>query len=353
MKKVLFICRFYDPHKGGVETHIQKVVEQLLQKDYSITIITLQYAKDLQTLVTRDGITIIRIPLESNRLGNRFETFNKEPKLFIWKWFIENRKLVAGFDIVHVHDVMWYIWPLIFLYKLQAFITFHGYETKAPKFRHVFHRKLNEYLALGSIGIGRFMQKWYKHTFTIVSYGAADRSIPAKSQASSSAMSLVFVGRIEKDTGVKQYVGLINNLAKKVNISADFLGDGQLYKELKEESLSANSPLVLHGWVENTETYVAKADVVLSSSYLSILEAMQTKKLVVAVFDSEIKRDYLLSHPMRGNMIVGDDPDKIATTLLSLTNRQKQEMVEQAYEWAKMQTWEKLTNQYIALWQNK
>ena len=51
-------------------------------------------------------------------------------------------------------------------------------------------------------------------------------------------------------------------------------------------------------------------------------------------------------------MVIEDDPKKLAYTIKKYINNDnyKRSIVENVYDWAKTQTWEKLTDDYYKLW---
>ena len=127
----------------------------------------------------------------------------------------------------------------------------------------------------------------------------------------------------------------------------------KLAKEAVENYIEAQRlPVAIHGWTDKPTQVISKARYAFVSRYLTILEAMQTKRLVVAVYNNAIKKDYLNCHPMAQKMIIGRDPQEIANRLVALKPETEKLMINQAYRWARGQTWEKLTNEYQTLWQS-
>lgn len=157
--KVLFLCRYYSPHIGGVEKHVAKI-SQILSNHHNITIITERHDPTLPGYEIVNEIPVYRIPAN---------------KWLIWKWFLEHLNLLFQTDIIHIHDVFFWILPFrMFLFRQRLFITFHGYEgSDPPKPKQIFWHKLAEKLTRGNLCIGDFHRKWYKVNPTFVSYGAA------------------------------------------------------------------------------------------------------------------------------------------------------------------------------------
>lgn len=157
--KILFLCRLYYPHVGGVEKHVEKI-SNILSRKHQIKIITEKYDASLKDYEKINGIEIYRLPP-----GNKWA---------IWKWMKVNKHLLKWADIIHVHDVYFWILPFrLRNWRAKTYITFHGYEgNDAPNIKQIFWHKVNKWLTRGNICIGDFHKKWYHVTPDIVSYGA-------------------------------------------------------------------------------------------------------------------------------------------------------------------------------------
>lgn len=158
---------------------------------------------------------------------------------------------------------------------------------------------------------------------------------------------ILFIGRLEEDTGLLQYFKVIKYLQEK-NLSLEFelLGDGVLREE-------AGKLGRVHGFVKNIKSYLTQTRFVFTSSYLSILEAMAQKKLVFAAFDNPLKEDYLKMMPSAKWMIIEKDPQILAEKIKYYLTHPEEEkkLVEAAYQWVRGQTWEKVVEIYLKLWQ--
>jgi glycosyltransferase involved in cell wall biosynthesis len=158
--KILFLSRLYLPHVGGVEKHVQQI-SRILSARHEIKIITEKHDPGLKDIEKIEGIEVHRMPQ-----GGKKE---------IWKWMKKHKHLLDWADVIHVHDVYFWILP----YRLRnwskkTFITFHGYEgSEAPKIKQIIWHKIGEWLTRGNLCIGGFHQEWYKVKPTFTSYGAA------------------------------------------------------------------------------------------------------------------------------------------------------------------------------------
>ena len=59
-KKILIVSDFYKPHKSGIVTYIEQLVNTLKTKNYDITILTTKYTTNLDNIELSENIKIIR-----------------------------------------------------------------------------------------------------------------------------------------------------------------------------------------------------------------------------------------------------------------------------------------------------
>lgn len=332
------MSHYYWPHTGGVERHIEELSIELIKRGHKITLITEQYLPDLPLNEKYKSINIVRIPY-----------YAISSKRLVWTWIDEHNYLVEQADVVHIHDIYWWYWPTRLLQLIKpVYITFHGYEgNNIPRWQAVAHRKCIELVSRGSICIGDFMKKWYKAKPNFVSYGATRKSINKKYIKNDN--NAVFWGRFDYDTGIDTYISGFSKL-NNVNKLTIF-GDGPLLEKVIESS-SKDIRITNYGWEINLKKIITNQRYAFVSRYLSILEAMLRKKIVVAVYNNEIKKDYLECHPMRDNMIIAGSAEELAQKVNDLDNdlERRKRMTERAYLWAKEQTWEKMADLYEKLW---
>src|SRR6266404_2210228 len=178
--KIVFLCRFFYPHIGGVEKHVMEISKRLIKKGHEVTVITempaavsdskkrlLRFEKlELALTESVNGIKIYRI---FNGGEDKFKKFR------IWKEMLRLQKVIQNADVVHCHDVFFWYLPFRFLYPQKpVYTTFHGYERYPITKSAIRVRKLSEKLSWGNICIGDFIPKWYGTKATIVSYGGVD-----------------------------------------------------------------------------------------------------------------------------------------------------------------------------------
>lgn len=140
---ILFLSRYKWPRVGGVEKHVHEISLRLQSKGHKIKILT------------------------EDEVG--------KDKWEIWRNIWKYKELFDWADVVHIHDVYFWVLFLRFFYlKKKFFITFHGYEgSEAPKLKQIIWHRLAAFFTNGNICIGDFHVKWYGVKPDFISYGAA------------------------------------------------------------------------------------------------------------------------------------------------------------------------------------
>lgn len=141
---------------------------------------------------------------------------------------------------------------------------------------------------------------------------------------------ILFIGRLEKDLGLETYFKAIKLLKLKI----DFAGSGSLSSKAKKYGK-------VLGFID-IQKIIKNYDVFFTSSYLSILQALIFKKPVFAVYENPLKEDYLKMSPFSKYISIISNPKDIK---INISYSQK------GYEWAKNQTWSKIADLYLKLWQ--
>lgn len=335
-KKILFATRLYYPHIGGVEKHVNKITRELLDKKKLVTIVTELHDTRLKRKEQFQRHTIYRIPVGKNNFFKKFH---------IWFWFLKNISLIRNADIIHMHDVAYWLLPFKFIFPNKRFyVTFHGYEDYPIRKKWIVQRKIIEQLVDGSICIGEFMKKWYKAEPSKILYGGSDYQKSSKNVPN--RLTSLFFGRFEQQTNGLQYAQAVREVKKAwPQFKALFIGDGpQLSKIEKIVDVKPFDP--------NVEDVISEARYIFVSRYLSMLEALSRRKLIFAYYDTPIKRDYLLSSPFIDFVIPVSNPKKLAEKLMYFSKHPQEErkIVERGYNWSRKHTWKKVAEEYLDLW---
>ncbi len=125
---------------------------------------------------------------------------------------------------------------------------------------------------------------------------------------------IVFVGRFAEDTGLVEFLKWLEIENKR----ADFVGDGVLRKECEKYG-------VVHGFTDPTPFY-KKAKYCVPGGYLAALEALNAGCELKLFWNNKVKEDYWKMSPfykLKGKKL---------------------------REWARSQTWDKVANEYLDLY---
>lgn len=337
---ILFFSRLFYPHIGGVETHVFEVGKRLVQKGHTVTVVTEQFQQYLKNSQLHKNIQIARVAVGKDDWFKKFR---------IWWWLWNHQKLMSKVDIIHCHDVFFWYLPFRFLYpKKPVYTTFHGYETKYPlSQKAILTRKISEKLSWGNICVGDYIEKRYRTNPTYVTYGGVT-ILPMPqihTNTTNKKIKIVFVGRLEEDTGIQTYLEALKILKKRVEFTFEACGDGTFRKEVTRWGK-------VHGVVRDITPYLIKANFVFASSYLSILQAMAAKKLVFATYENQLKRDYLVMSPFVKYIVISHNQKEISEKLIyfRMHRDELEKLVNKGYTWVKNQSWDKVVNVYEKLW---
>lgn len=333
---ILFLTRLFYPHVGGVEKHVLEVGKRLVKKGHRVIVVTESHGENGKSIY---GIEIIRLEQGEDNWYKKFR---------VWQWFWKNRELLQKADIIHCHDVFFWMLPFRFLFpRKKIFTTFHGYETVYPPSKKAkFARKISEKLSNGNIAVGAYIEKWYGTKPTYVTYGGVhiEHKYDKLKKKDGKKKRILFLGRIEEDTGVPIYLRVLEKL-KEQNIAFEFIacGNGSLApKVIKYGKVT--------GFVLDIPWYVAQADIVFASSYLSIMEALAYSKPVFAVFTNQLKKDYLMSSSFRNFITIASSAETLAQEIVKTFKRRKMETNEKARKWVNGQSWDAVVTLYEKLW---
>jgi len=333
---ILFFSRLFVPHIGGVEKHVYKISQILLKRGHNVVVITENHGWKREETI--DGIQIYRINAGKEGINKKFRIWNE-----LWKL----RNVVKSADIIHCHDVFfWYI-PFRYLYaEKPVYTTFHGWEGRYPlDKKSIILRRMAEKFCAGNIAIGAFIEKWYGTKANFISYGGVNqfKAPKTKENINSKKKNILFLGRLEKDTGVLIYLDSVKKVQQKYkNLEVTILGEGNLQNAIKKRKLKTTI-------VVDTTSYIIHCDILLASSYLSILEGLMQKKQIIAYYDNPLKYDYLYMTPFRKYISIVKSEKEIINEIRKII-KNKFPINEAGYRWAKKQTWEVVTDTYTKLW---
>jgi glycosyltransferase involved in cell wall biosynthesis len=335
--KILFLTPSYWPHVGGVERHVEEVSKMLARK-HQVTIITQQTQKSSPFHEQHiANIDVWRMPVSTG--GKKFA---------IWSWLAAHISLLLQADVLHVHDVFFWLLPFLpFLFWKKIFVTFHGYEAPGPLTKkQIFWHRFAARAARGNICIGQFHCQWYGVKPDMISFGGVDTPQPT-SKKHAKKHSAIFIGRLAQDTGIWQYLQAVHLLKLQGrNIHLDVYGDGELLSICQTFAHKKKLSVRFHGFAKDANKNIDAATIVFASQYLTILESLARRKNVIAYADTPIKKSYLRETPFAKWIHIAYSIADIAASA-----EKKAVVNAAASDWARAQTWQKLSNQYEQLWQ--
>jgi 1,2-diacylglycerol 3-alpha-glucosyltransferase len=337
--KVLFITPRYSPAIGGVETHVSQVVAHLKQS-HTLKIITEAHTPDLKSFEEIDGVPVWRVPYSGI----------KTKKRKLWLWLLKHWLLLFRADVIHVHDVFFWLLPFRVLFFWKAiYITFHGYEAPGPlKWKQIWWHRLAAVLTQANICVGDFHKKWYHIDPDAITYGGvSEETLQVKrKKKSKNEVTAVFVGRLATDTGLMSYLHALTRLkeSKKV-VTLEVYGDGPLSLLAEEYVKTQKLNVRFHGFVKDVSKVYEHADVAFASQYLAILQNLAKGIPVIAYADTPIKTDYLEITPFAHWITIAKHPNDIAQAVEELEPASSF-----AIEWAQQQTWTKVGQLYEKIW---
>ncbi len=277
-RKVLFITKYYYPHIGGVERHVEEVSKEFIKKVHKIAIITEKYDSKLTDQETQDGIRIYRFSYPKIKfLG----------LITIWLKLFSYFKLFITSDIIHIHDVaIWYLPVRLILFWKPIILTVHGWEGSYPiPLKNILLKRLSVLISSKTICVGKYIEKYYGIRADKIIYGGVNLT---RFRIKKNPKLIIYLGRLGKDTGLKTFL----RAAKKLkDYKIEFCGDGPLIDECKKVG-------GVHGFVD-PHPYLAKASICFASGYLSVLEALAYKCQVIVVYDNPLRKDMFLNSPFK------------------------------------------------------
>jgi glycosyltransferase involved in cell wall biosynthesis len=215
-------------------------------------------------------------------------------------------------------------------------------------------RKLCEKLTKGNICVGQFIEKWYGTKADYISYGAVEEHIEQFNQKDSK--NILFIGRLEKDTGILEYIDALKLF--KANNNTDFIfqicGDGLLKEQVLSFLEENKITFEFYGFKKDVYPFIQSSRVVFTSSYLSIMETISFGKPLIASYNNPLKKDYLEIFPNQKKLFLcAKDPIQITNYLKDLFTNPDKFDNQHTYrqDFIKDFTWSKTAEMYLSLYQ--
>lgn len=314
---LLFLTPRHSSGLGGVEKHVRLLTRELEKRGHGVVEMSLDEDASLKSAT--------------------------------WKKLWDKRRLIERADLVHVHDVFWWYLPFRLLYpRKPVFTTLHGWEGVYPPTRSaIFQKKLAQRLSRGTIGVGTFFHQWYGVKPTFTTFGVLDpqvKEVGKRLRMPETIKSIVFFGRLEEVNGIDVATPALIRLSR-VGHQVQFIGDGSGRKHA--ETIGSVTGMVVNPW-----RFIAASDLVIASSYLSMLETAALAHPVVSIATNPLKRDYLFTHPLAPFITIVSSSEELFKTIQSFDISKHRNKIRAAQSWTFKQTPRKMADLYEKSWKD-
>ena len=334
----------FSPSRGGIETHLGKLIQHLNSMGFEITVLTYAHEKHLPLREENGEVIVFRIP-------NGWE---RNPPM-VYYWMIKERKNLIDYDLIHVHGssplLFWYF-PLILINPTTpVYATFHGFERDPVPATWKIVRKIANKLVRGSICIGSFIEGIYGIQCDEISFGGVDGPNFKKEKRDGA----IFVGRLEKDTGILEHMESLRILKEEygISMSLDVCGSGSLQQQLLDFASSNRIDVKFHGMVDNPKSIMNRKRIYLAAGYLSILDALSLGLPVIGATQSRLKTEYLKGILESGAPIsIQLNSEGVAREIYRINSDSKlyNSISERSKNFAQQMSWDRVVRTYLRLW---
>ena len=325
----MLVTSSFFPSEGGVEIHVEAITRELLKRGHSVTVLVRHTQRPAR--LRFGGAIVYRLPAGRSAL---------------WLWLLLHYQELAAVEVFHSHDH--FLPPLKRLFPRKRFVhTFHGYEGYPIRDQAIAARQLINRTVDASVAVGGFIEKWYGTKCDLVTYGGID---PIELKPAEKVWDVIYYGRLEPDTGINQYLEAFRLALKaKPDQRILIIGSGSLSQAVNQLQSQYPNQIEVRATLPHDQLLrlLNQSRVAGVSGYLAILEAAYLGKMIVANYNTPIKRDYLTCHPLARYLVIGQSAKEL------LEGIQKTAHANPAMQaWAKQQTWAHLTDQYQALYES-
>ena len=165
----------------------------------------------------------------------------------------------------------------------------------------------------------------------------------------------IYVGRLSEDSGIMMYLMALKLLRDKgISIRLTVFGDGPQKSEAERYSGTNSLAVRFRGYDDTVINHYQDFELAFVSRYLAIVEAMQVKRPIFAVYNNDIKKDYLRCHPQAKSIAISENEKELADAVSDyyLNSGKWRRRVDEAHNWVKEQSWQQVVKLYRQLWKN-
>ncbi len=335
--RILMVTASFHPSVGGVETHVRRVSECLSARGHHVTVLA---QADRPSEESLGLVHVRRVPRENP-----------------WRAWRTARASLAAADIVHGHDAYSYLHfclpSAVLPPRRPTFLTFHGYEGYPIPQEAIAKRRFVRRRVRNALCVGEFICKWYGTPCFGITYGGVD-PVPNPPPVPET-QSAVFVGRIAEDTSLLVYLEALVQLRREYEyeLPLTVVGDGPLRVIAQQFAQGQRLDVKFIGAVEDPSPFFANASIAFVSGYLSIWQALAANRLVFALYENEVKRDYLRGFPEAAEVLTAAaDAESLADHLaayLALPT-EGEERRARGLALAREHTWERVADLYLDMY---
>ena len=346
---VFFVTRCW-PAVGGVEKYIPELGRSLVAVGHRVTVVAGAHQAGLPVRETYGGMEIIRYPAYRSRLR-------------CWFHLLSLRRLFMDADVVHISDVLMveYFHAMIgwTMPRRPLFLTRHGLSFRCPVPSQEKRRAARAAKWVdGTIDDGEFIAGWLGVSSDVaIEQGLRPSADEIEQIPEPPPDRAVYVGRLEWDTGIPTYIDAIAVLHRKhgLKVSLEVYGGGSLEAKLRERVERDRLPVKFHGFVENAQVHLADGCFAFVAGRLAIQEAMARRRLVIATYVNDLKRDYVSKEPFSPYLLMAGSAEEVADRVAEYARdaQARARLVARAFEHARTLTWQRTAQGYLNLWRTK
>ena len=344
MNIVFFANRFL-PDIGGVELTVDRLSRQLLMLGHTVKIITESFGAQRTGCGSSPAVDELHVPLR-----------RPFTRVLYWRWMWNHRREFASADALHFHDygtfIHWFL-PLWFVVRKPVYVmTFHGFDSWPIRLHDRMFRRISSWCMDATFGSGSYLRHYYHHRIDYTYVGAPMRA-PLAGFHPRSRHVVLYIGRLAEDTQLQETVECLGRVteAEAIACTLELVGDGPL-RDTLQELASEHLTVHFHGQLDDPTLLLQRADWIITTGLLSVLDAFVFEKPALIPALTELKQAYFRSIPdITAKAIVCHDTEALRTALhtllLSPDDPSVTEMTAHAKRYVDTLSWESIARQYI------
>jgi glycosyltransferase involved in cell wall biosynthesis len=176
-------------------------------------------------------------------------------------------------------------------------------------------------------------------------------------QAPPAAPSAIYVGRLERDTGVPLYLEAVRILRKRWNLSLPLhvYGDGALRAALADYATAHALSIAFHGAAADAQEQIGAHTLAFVSGRMTIHEALARRRPVIAAYVDPIRADYVRGESFSPFIATAGSGAEIAAHAARLIEDRSAwaEMTERGWQHVQALSWQRTAEAYVEFWSTR